>query len=427
MTSTFILVFIFTIIVFLILSAMFASAETAYLASSKAKLHKAEQAGDKRAKTVTALRDNMGRLLSSLLVGNTLVNVFATSIATWFMVEIFGDQGAAYTPFIIGTLIIIYGEVMPKIFAVTFPEPLALFLAPVMRVIVMILTPFTKILEQVSRKSLGLFGVKVSSHSSTTTEEELRGLIDLHVGPDEETSHERAMLRAVLDLNSVDVEEIMVHRKNIFMLDINLGSEKIVEQMLQSPYSRVPLWRENAENIVGVLHVRALFAAMKEVAGDVSSLNLYQIAAKPWFIPETTGLLDQLQEFRKRKEHMALVVDEYGSLEGLVTLEDIIEEIVGEIEDEHDIYIDGVRKSSDGSITVLGSVTIRDLNRQFEWDLPDEEASTIAGLVIHETRTIPEQGQVFKLNGFKIEVLRRQRNQITLLRLHPPKEDGSSL
>ncbi len=191
--------------------------------------------------------------------------------------------------------------------------------------------------------------------------------------------------------------------------------------MLASSHTRLPIYEGEADNIIGVLHSKDLLRAVQASNSDIASLDIRQIASKPWFIPDTTSLFDQLHEFRERREHFSLVIDEYGALQGVVTLEDILEEIVGEIDDEHDAPVAGVRREADGSYLVQGSVTIRDLNREFEWKLPTEDYSTVAGLVLHEARRIPEVGQTYAFYGLSFEILRRQRNQITLLRIRPPE------
>ena len=192
--------------------------------------------------------------------------------------------------------------------------------------------------------------------------------------------------------------------------------------MAHSPHSRLPVWRGDPDRIVGVLHGRDLLAAVHTHGGDLARVNLAGLWSPPWFVPDTTPLRKQLVAFRQRRQHLALVVNEYGDLEGLVTLEDIIEEIVGEIEDEKDVETAGIEAQDDGSVLVNGWVTVRDLNRHFDWRLPDEEAATVAGLVIHEAERIPEVGQSFAFHGFRFEVLRRHRNQIVLLRLIPPAQ-----
>ena len=232
------------------------------------------------------------------------------------------------------------------------------------------------------------------------------------------------MLRSILDLNDVVVSEIMTHRRNVVMIDIDQPVTQLIDQVLASPHTRLPLFRGNPDNALGVLHVKQLMREVQQRGDDLSKLDPQAIAAKPWFIPESTTLFDQLHEFRRRREHFALVVDEYGSFMGIVTLEDILEEIVGDIEDEHDVKVAGVRAQADGSFIVDGTVTIRDLNRQYEWGLPDDQASTVAGLVLYEARRIPEAGQSFTFHGFRFDILRRHRHQITSLRITPkPSSD----
>jgi Mg2+/Co2+ transporter CorB len=229
------------------------------------------------------------------------------------------------------------------------------------------------------------------------------------------------MLGGVLDLGDIGVDEIMVHRKNIIVLDADLPPRELIEQALDAPHTRLPLYRDEPDNIVGVLHARDLLRALAKAEGRVDAVDVNSIMREPWFIPDTTNAKDQLDSFLRRRSHFALVVDEYGALMGLVTLEDILEEIVGDITDEHDVNIQGVRRAPDGSVYVDGTVTIRDLNRATDWQLPDEEAVTIAGLVIHEAETIPDPGQAFVFYGQRFQVLRRQRNQITALRVWPPE------
>ena len=300
---------------------------------------------------------------------------------------------------------------------------MALAIAPLVSAIVVILAPVTAALNMLVRGLFMLFGINFKEdEAQEPIEEELRGAIDLHAGEDQVIQHERAMLRSVLDLDDVHVSEIMVHRKKVVMINADSPVDVVIAEALNSPYTRIPLWRGQPDNIVGVLHAKALLRAMKERGEKRAPLDVVALAAKPWFIPESTTLLDQLHAFRRRRQHFALMVDEYGSLMGIVTLEDILEEIVGEISDEHDIAATGVHPESGGSYIIDGSVTIRDLNRQFDWRLPDKEAATVAGLILLESRRIPEIGQAFKFHDFRFEILQRLRHQITSVRITPPKE-----
>ena len=342
-----------------------------------------------------------------------------SALATSALITLFGESGVAYATIGMTVVVVIFGEVLPKTFAINRPDQTAIAVGPVIQALVWVLTPISVTVQAMVSGVLRLCGVSVNAGlGHDEREEELRGLIEMHADGGEEVEHERAMLRSILDLADVEVSEIMTHRRNVRMLDAGAPLAELLEQVLDSPFTRLPLYKGESDNIVGVLHVKALLRAIRAHGGSApEDLQIVEIANDPWFIPDATTLLDQMQAFRERREHFALVVDEYGSFMGVVTLEDILEEIVGDILDEHDVAVAGVRVQADGSIVVNGTVTIRDLNREFGWNLPDEEASTIAGLVLHEARRIPEVGQEFMFHGFRFRILRRQRNQITLLRL----------
>jgi Mg2+/Co2+ transporter CorB len=411
------------------LSGVFAGSETALTAVSRPRMHQMEQDGNRRARLVNHLRADKERLIGTLLLGNSAVNILASSLATGVLVNLFGDSGVAYATVAMTVLIVIFAEVMPKTCAINYPDRMALAVAPFVNATVWILGPVTSAVAWIVGELLRRVGIEVRTVGVGISAEELRGAIELHRGEDTtepaEVRQERAMLRSILELGDVAVSEIMTHRRNTAMLDASLPAAQVLETVLASPYTRLPLWKDEPDNIVGVLHAKAVLREVKARGGDTERLIVEDIAARPWFIPETTTLLDQLMAFRERREHFALVVDEYGSLMGVVTLEDILEEIVGDISDELDVSVAGVRPQPGGIYVIDGSVTIRDLNREFEWGLPDERASTIAGLVLHEARRIPEVGQVFSFYGFRFEILRRQRHQITALRVTPPPRDES--
>lgn len=408
------------IVVLLVLSGFFSGSETALTAASRPRMHQLESKGDKRARMVNRLRDHRDRMIGAILLGNNLVNILASAMATSLLISAFGEAGIFYATAAMTVLILIFGEILPKTYAFRNADRAALALAPTLRIVIGLIAPLSDAVLFVIRNVLRLFGIDVRRDEEwAATVEELRGAIELH-GRGPTGRQQRAMLRSILDLAEVEVEMVMRHRTDIAMIDANLPTSKIVDQVLDSPYTRIPLWRDEPDNIVGVLHAKALFSAVSAHQGDLDALSLDEIVTAPWFIPESTSLLDQLQAFRRRREHFALVVDEYGSLQGVVTLEDILEEIVGDISDEHDVVPIGVRPQRDGSYLVDGSVTVRDLNRRFEWRLPDQDAATIAGLVLHEAKVIPEVGQIFRFHGFRFEVVRRQRNQITLIRIAPP-------
>ncbi len=413
------------IAVLLILSAFFSGSETALTAASRAQMHQAELDGDHRAALVNKLRDDKERLIGAILLGNNLVNILASALATSALIALVGKAGVAYATIAMTLLVLVFSEIMPKTYAIRNANAMAVAVAPIIRIIVAVFGPITLAINYLIGGLFRIAGIATTTETDAA-EAELRGAIELHEGDEDAIRHERAMLRGILDLDEVPVYEIMMHRKNVVTVDASLPAAEIVEQVLQSPYTRLPLWKDDPDNIVGVIHAKALLREIRGREGDIGTLDITTIANAPWFIPEQTSLLDQLHAFRERREHFALVVDEYGSLMGVVTLEDILEEIVGDIDDEHDIAVDGVLTQADGSFEVDGTATIRDLNREYDWGLPGDEASTVAGLLLHESRRIPEVGQCFMFHGFRFDVLDRQRHQITRIRVTPPA-DGEPL
>jgi len=408
------------IVLLLLISGFFSGSETALTAASRARMHQLEKDGDRRARIVNRLREHKERLIGGILLGNNLVNILASAMATSLLLTLVGEGAVVLATLVMTLLVLIFAEVLPKTYAIHRAETTALVVARVLSVVIAILAPITKGITLVVRGLLRLFGTDIRDVGVTNYVDELRGAIELHRGPELEVDEERAMLRSILELSEVEVSEIMTHRRNVVAIDADQSPENIVADVIESPYTRLPLWREDTDNIVGVLHAKDVLRAVRAAGGEASKIVVEEIIKTPWFIPDTTTLRDQLQAFRARRGHFALVVDEYGSLQGVVTLEDILEEIVGEIDDEYDQPVTGITPQPNGSYIVDGSVTIRDLNRQFEWDLPDDQASTIAGLVLHEAQRIPQVGQIFTFYGLRFEILRRQRNQIVALRLTPP-------
>ncbi|MSO80951.1 MAG: HlyC/CorC family transporter [Alphaproteobacteria bacterium] len=408
------------IAVLLVLSAFFSGSETAVTAASRPRLHQLEKDGNKRAHIVNRLRNRPERLIGSLLVGNNIVNILASALATSVLIALFGDAGVAYSTVAMTLLVIVFSEVLPKTYAIRNPDKLALAVAPLVRIVVAVLTPLTIAIDAVVCGLLALGGKRGTGGGGEAREEELRGAIDLHAVTDDESAHEGHMLRSILDLAEVEVGEVLTHRTDVQTIDAALPPREILRRVLDSPYSRLPLYRDESDNIIGVIHAKALYRALDAAGGDIDKIDVAAAANAPWFIPEQTGLLAQLGAFRRRHEHFAIVVEEYGAVMGIVTLEDIVEEIVGQIHDEHDVPVAGARAQGDGSWIVTGTATIRDLNRELGWNLPDEEATTIAGLVLHAARVIPDEGQSFVFHDYRFDVLRRRANQIRTLRVTPP-------
>ncbi|WP_020174080.1 HlyC/CorC family transporter [Methyloferula stellata] len=406
------------------LAAFFAASETALTAASRARMYALEKSGDPRAALVNRLLRRRNRLIGATLLGNTLVNIGSSAFMTSVLVALIGDNGVVYATLIMTFLLLVFAEIMPKTLAINYPDRISLIVVRVMSVFVAIFGPVLLAIEAVVRSLFKLMGIDVTRQKSMLSgHEQLKSTVEfLHREGGVERG-ERDMFGGLLDLNELEVSDVMVHRTRMRTINADLPPRELLREVVNSPYTRMPLWRERPDNIIGVLHAKDLLRAV-DVCGDVDKLKVDDIALEAWFVPNTTSVDDQLQAFLKRKTHFALVVDEYGEVMGLVTLEDILEEIVGDIRDEHDLAVQGVRPQADGSVMVEGSVPIRDLNRVMAWDLPDEEATTIAGLVIHEARAIPESGQVFTFHNFRFEVLRKIRNRITALRIAPANVAG---
>jgi len=399
--DTYILVTFGTIAILLVLSAFFSGSETALTAASPARMHTLEKQGDARARVVNALFGQKDRLIGAILLGNNLVSILASALATSLLIGLAGEAGVVYATLGMTLLILIFAEVLPKTYAIHNADGVALRVAGTMRVVVRVFGPVTLAVQWIVRSTLSLFGVSITSPlGASLREEELRGAIELHTGEGEEDKHAREMLRSILDLADIDVEEIMTHRKNVATIDASQPTDKIVEEVLSSPYTRLPLWRDDPDNIVGVLHAKALLRAVHTQKADLDQLDMVEIAHNPWFIPESTDLLAQLQAFRQRQEHFAIVVDEYGEVLGIVTLEDILEEIVGEIADEYDTEEEAGIKSIDNNIIEVDArIHIDDLNEQLGLDLPEDvEYDTVAGYVLANLGRVPAVGASFE-NG----------------------------
>ncbi|MEM7428129.1 MAG: HlyC/CorC family transporter [Pseudomonadota bacterium] len=419
MTLT-IAIFAGAILALIILSAFFSGSETALTATSRARMHELERKGVSRAGIVKSLVQTPERFIGAILLGNNLVNILASALATALFVKLFGDAGVVLATFLMTALVLIFAEVLPKTYAISNSDRMALAVAPIIRVCVWLFGPLVRGVEFVVRHTLRLFGVKAGDSSDLTAYDEVRGTIDLQHQEGAFVKDDRDMIGGILDLRELEVFDVMVHRTNMFTINIDDPSEQIIKAVLDSGYTRVPAWKDEQDNIVGILHARDILAAVSQSKGETSKIGIAKLCAAPWFVPDTNSVADQLKAFRRRKSHFALVVDEYGEVQGLVTMEDILEEIVGDIADEHDVEDAlGVRREANGAFAVDGTVPIRDLNRAMDWDLPDEEVNTVAGLVIHEAQIIPDSGQVFTFYGFTFEVVERERNQITKLRITP--------
>lgn len=416
------------ILLLLVLSGFFSGSETALTASSRGKLRAQADKGSRGAKKALEITDDNERLIGSVLLGNNLVNILAASLATALFTRLFGESGVALATLVMTLLVLIFAEVLPKTYAITNSEKAAAAVAPIIGVVVTVFSPIVAAVRLLVRGVLRIFGVQIDPDSNIlAVREEIAGALQLGHSEGVVEKEDRDRILGALDLGDRAVEEIMLHRSNIEMIDAEAPPEAILKQCLESQHTRLPVFRDEPENIVGVVHAKDLFRAMYAQAGGsdggadrLKSFDISKVANDPYFVPETTTLDDQMREFLRMHSHFALVVDEYGSLRGLITLEDILEEIVGEIADEFDIEEEvPVTRTEDGQYLVEGAMTIRDVNRALDWSLPDEEANTLAGLVIHEAQMIPVVGQVFSFHGFRFEVTAREGNRVTGLKIRP--------
>ncbi len=416
------------ILLLLVLSGFFSGSETALTASSRGKLRAQADKGSRGAQKALDITDDNERLIGSVLLGNNLVNILAASLATALFTRLFGESGVALATLVMTLLVLIFAEVLPKTYAITNSEKAASAVAPIISVVVTVFSPIVAAVRLLVRGVLRIFGVQIDPDSNIlAVREEIAGALQLGHSEGVVEKEDRDRILGALDLGDRAVEEIMLHRSNIEMIDADAEPDAILEQCLQSRHTRLPVFRDEPENIIGVVHAKDLFRAMyAQVGGSESNsdrlagFDITKVANDPYFVPETTTLDDQMREFLRIRSHFALVVDEYGSLRGLITLEDILEEIVGEIADEFDIEEEvPVTRTEDGQFLVEGAMTIRDANRALDWSLPDEEANTVAGLVIHEAQMIPVVGQVFSFHGFRFEVTAREGNRVTELKIRP--------
>ena len=416
------------ILCLLLLSAFFSGSETALTAASRGKLRAQADKGSGGAERALKVTEDGEKLIGAILLGNNVANILSASLATALLSRLFGANGVAIATLVMTTLVLIFAEVLPKTYAITAPETAAARVARPIGWLIAALSPIVALVRLLVRGLLMLFGVRTDPDSHVLSlREEIVGALSLGHSEGTMQKEDRDRLLGALDLSDRTVEEIMTHRSKIAMIDADAPPDRVLSDVLASPHTRLPLYRGERENIVGIIHAKDLLRATERFlrSGDgkldsVSDLDILSVAKKPYFVPETTPLDEQMREFLKRRTHFALVVDEYGDLRGLITLEDIIEEIVGEITDEFDIDAEHPLKRGEGGDFILdGGMTIRDFNRATEYSLPDDEANTVAGLVIHEAQMIPNEGQVFSFHGFRFEILQRKENRITRLKVRP--------
>ena len=408
-----------SIFILLILSAFFSGSETALTASTRSRLTGLNIKGKKNAQIAINLLNDKESLIGAILLGNNLVNILASSLATSLLIKMFGDSGVAFAVLIMTVLIVIFAEILPKSYAISNSEKMALTISPIIRPFVFFLSPITWLMEKIVHGILAIFGMNYIKNSrSLSVQDEIRGTVDLHHKEGRLYKFDKDMVKGILDLSVIGIEDVMVHRSNMFTVNIDDDANNIISAVINSPYTRIPVWKNDAENIIGIIHAKNLLRLISTKKNlPILNEDIKKTLLEPWFVPETTTLKEQLQMHLNKRTKLAIIVDEYGALMGMISLEDIIEEIVGDISDEHDVIVKGVDVNSDGSFNINGNVEIRDLNREYGWELPDSEANTISGLIIHESRSFPKPGQKFNYYGFQFEILETQGNQISLLKV----------
>ncbi len=411
----------------LLISAFFSGSETALTAASRGMLKAQADKGSRGAKAALEVTDDSERMIGALLLGNNIANILSAALTTALLTDLFGSKGVAIATVMVTVLVLVFAEVLPKTVAIISPVPVAILVGPGVKLLILLFTPIVTTVRAFVRLILRIFGLRADPNRHILAlREEIAGAISLGHSEGAVEKEDRDRLLGALDLADRTVDEIMRHRRETEMIDADLAPEAIVSLVLASSHSRLPVYRGSDENILGVVHTKDLLREVERLGHiheshdqAMAALDVVKVAMKPYFIPDTTTLDEQMREFLKRRTHFALVVDEYGTLQGLITLEDILEEIVGEITDEFDLVdkSHALKRAEDGSYLVEGAMTIRDLNRATDWALPDDEANTVAGLVIHEAQMIPAQGQAFSFHGFRFEVVTRRENRLTRLKV----------
>ncbi|MGH6871846.1 MAG: HlyC/CorC family transporter [Rhizomicrobium sp.] len=412
------------IVVLILISGFFSGSETALTAVSRGRMHQLEKDGSRAAARINRLVENRERLIGAVLLGNTFVNILASSLATDVLAARFGQTAVVITTIAMTLLVLVFAEVLPKTLAIARTDRFALTVARPVGFFVRLLAPIVGAVQSVVWWVLRLFGLRQElSGDIVEPHEDIRGTVEVHHQEGNVERAHRDMLTGVLDLHELQIADVMVHRKAVVAIDADEPPAKLFEDLIAAGHSRVPVWRGSPDNVIGVLRAGDVVGEYVRRHGSFQGFDILSLMIEPWFVPDTTTLEEQLRAFRYRRSHFALVVDEYGALQGVITREDILDEVLGDIPDDREAGARGsVRRQADGSYVVDGATPIRELNRELDWNLPDDEATTIAGLVIHEARAIPEARQRFAFHGFQFEILRRQRNQITALRITPPPD-----
>ena len=410
-------IYLILVIVLMIISALFACSETLIIAVSRAKIHRMANEGSRRAKKLELLLKNREKVISAMLIGNNMVNILASALATSVLIKLFGEAGLLYATIGMTILVIVFAEITPKTFALKIPDKLAIFLSPMMYVLVKILLPITHLTQKMVDSFVNLFFDKTDKSSKSEELEEIRDTVDLKHKEGSIYKYDKDLIDGVLDLSDTEISEIMVHRKEIESINIDLPTAEIVKRALDICYTRIPLWQGTKDNIVAILNVRKLLKFLHVSKGSVEKFELASATSEPWFVPSSNSLRSQLFAFRKKKKRFALVIDEYGSLLGLVTLEDILEEIVGEIKEQDEAELNIIKIKS-GAYKIAGKTLIRDINKKLDWDMmEDHKAYNLAAFIINNLGRIPDEKEHFLIEGHYFEILKKRNQDLILVKV----------
>jgi Mg2+/Co2+ transporter CorB len=396
------------------MSALLAATETAITAASPGKIYKLKSEGNKKAIIALNILKLKESVISTMVIGQNLINTICTTLATVLCISLLGDRlGTIVASAIMALIIITFVEVVPKAIAVAKAESILILTAPAIIIFLQIFTPLNILLNRTVKIFCFIFRIKINNKTSGA--EEVREIIEHHHQEGNVYKADRDMLGGILDIRDMTISEIMVHRSSVIALNIDLPNDEIIPLILSSAKARIPLWKDTKDNIIGVLHSRDLLQNLYENNNNLDKINIKKLITEPWFVPDNAPVIQQLHSFRHRSNHLACVVDEYGDLQGIMTLEDILEEIVGQMHHKHDDDHTIIKKSENEFI-IKGSATIRDINRELGWDLPDDHATTIAGLIIYQTEHIPDQGVHIIIYNIKFTILKRGGNKIEIVR-----------
>lgn len=414
------------IIGLLAFGALMAAGETSITASAPGKLHKLKSDGNKRATTVLKIIKIKDRVISTLLIGNSLANTLCTTIATSLFIDILGDDiGTVVASIVMSFVIIVFSEVVPKAIAVAKPQKIALFTAPAIVLLLQLFKPLNILLAYVVK--IFCFVFRINLKQEVSVEDEVRGVIEHHMHEGNVVKDDRDMLGGILDIRNMVTGDIMIHRSKVFAINIDTPNEKLLKTALASNHTRIPIWEKAPDNIIGILHIKDLVRKIHGAKINIKEINVRSLLKAPIFVPDNALLTQQLQLFKEGQNHLACVVDEYGDLQGIITMEDVIEEVFGQIYDEHDYTHNKITKNSENEYIIDGSLSIRDVNRELGWNLPEAEATTIAGFVINEMKKIPNQGEFITIDNLKIVVKKKTQNRIKTLSVFVyPEQDEKS-